>query len=65
MRETIGRLRNCILALAQSKILLYDTSIIYAYEESIKYNVAELLIPENMLDISILTKEKIHLLENS
>lgn len=64
MRETIGRLRNCILALAQSKILLFDTSIIYAYEESLKYTVAELLIPENMLDISILTKERIHLQEN-
>lgn len=65
MRETIGRLRNCILALAQSKILLYDTSIIYAFEESLKYDVPELLIPENMLDISILTKERLHMLENS
>ncbi|KAK4881116.1 hypothetical protein RN001_004435 [Aquatica leii] len=64
-RETIGRLRNCILALAQSKIMLYDTSILYAYEESLKYNVADLLIPEAMVDISILTQHKLNLSENA
>ena len=36
-REVIARLRNCILALAASKIPLYDTTITYAYEESMKY----------------------------
>lgn len=45
--------------------MLFDTSVIYAYEESIKFTVAELLIPENMLDVAILTKERIHLLESS
>lgn len=43
--------------------MLYDTSIIYAYEESLKYNVAELLIPENMLDVAILTRQRIINLE--
>lgn len=38
-REVIARLRNCILALAASKMLLFDTSIFYAYEESLKYQV--------------------------
>lgn len=64
-RETIGRLRNCILALAQSKVMLYDTTILYAFEESIKYSVAELLIPEAMVDVAILTKQRIIMEEES
>ncbi|GFG38861.1 hypothetical protein Cfor_02168 [Coptotermes formosanus] len=36
-REVIARLRNCILALANCKMMLYDTSILYAFEESLKY----------------------------
>ncbi|EEZ98806.1 exosome complex component RRP4 [Tribolium castaneum] len=64
-RETIGRLRNCILALIQSKMMLYDTSILYAFEESQKYSVAELLIPEAMVDVAILTQDRLSMLENS
>ncbi|KAB0800870.1 hypothetical protein PPYR_05224 [Photinus pyralis] len=64
-RETIGRLRNCILALAQSNVMLFDTSILYAYEESLKYNVAELLLPEAMVDVAILTQHKLNLSEYS
>lgn len=64
-RETIGRLRNCILALAQSKILLYDTSILYAYEESLKYAVPDLLIPEAMVDVAILTQQRILSIESA
>lgn len=41
-REVIGRLRNCILALAASKMLLYDSSIMYSFEESMKYSVSPL-----------------------
>ncbi|XP_018332099.1 exosome complex component RRP4 [Agrilus planipennis] len=63
-RETIGRLRNCILALAQSKMLLYDTSILYAFEESLKYSVSELLIPESMVDVAMSTQHRINMLEN-
>lgn len=63
-RETIARLRNCILALAQSKMLLYDTSILYAFEESLKYEIADLLIPEAMVDVTILTQERLHMAEN-
>jgi hypothetical protein len=39
-REVIARLRNCILALANCKMMLYDTSILYAFEESQKYQVS-------------------------
>lgn len=63
-RETIARLRNCVLALAQSKIMLHDTSILYAFEESMKYTVPELLLPEAMLEVAILTKERLNMFEN-
>lgn len=45
-------------------MLLYDTSILFAYEESLKYEVADLLIPEAMVDVSILTQQRLHMAEN-
>ncbi|XP_055630527.1 exosome complex component RRP4 [Toxorhynchites rutilus septentrionalis] len=62
-REVISRLKNCILALAHCKMLLYDTSILYAYEESLKYEVHELLHQEAMFDIAFLTQHKLKLQE--
>lgn len=44
--------------------MLYDTSILYAYEESLKYNVKELLIPEAMFDVAILAQQRLAILEN-
>ncbi|XP_011871806.1 PREDICTED: uncharacterized protein LOC105564199 [Vollenhovia emeryi] len=38
-RGVCTRLRNCILILAQCNMLLSDTSVTYAYEESSKYEV--------------------------
>lgn len=38
-REIIARLRNCILALAQDRVLLFDTTVQYAYDASLKYQV--------------------------
>ncbi|XP_017774134.1 PREDICTED: exosome complex component RRP4 [Nicrophorus vespilloides] len=63
-REIIARIRNCILALAQSKMMLFDTSILFAFEESKKYAVAELLLPEAMVDVALLTQQRLTLLEN-
>ncbi|KFB44791.1 AGAP011211-PA-like protein [Anopheles sinensis] len=62
-RETIARIRNCILALAHCKMMLYDTSILFAYEESLKYEVQELLHQEVMSDIAFLTQHRLALLE--
>ena len=42
-RETIARLHNCILALVQKRIQLFDTSIQYSYEASLKYQVTVLI----------------------
>ena len=44
-REIIARLRNCILALAQQRILLYDTTVQYTYEASLKYQVRRMDVP--------------------
>ena len=55
-REEIARLRNCVLALAEHKMLLYDTSIMYAYEESLKYESKILLKTEVAAEIAELTK---------
>lgn len=39
-RQTISRVRNVLLALSYYKMLIYDTSIQYALEESKKYTVS-------------------------
>lgn len=46
-REVISRLRNCIMALVNHKMMLFDTSILYCYEASLPHQVQEpvVLIP--------------------
>ncbi|CAH0382133.1 unnamed protein product [Bemisia tabaci] len=63
VREVMVRLRNSINALAASKILLFDTSIQYAYDQSKKYSVVELLNPEVMLDVAVMTQHQLQMLE--
>lgn len=63
-REAMGRVRNCILALAQSYMMLFDTSIVFAYEESLKYSVAEMLLPETMVDVAVLAQHRLSMLED-
>jgi exosome complex component RRP4 len=60
-RETIARLRNCTLALAQHKVMLHDTSILYAFDISIQlgYQPKDLLMPEVIHVIANETKLKI------
>lgn len=43
-REVISRLRNCLLALAAHKVLLYDTSVLYCYESSVQHQVRSKMI---------------------
>ncbi|XP_075979132.1 exosome complex component Rrp4 [Anticarsia gemmatalis] len=60
-REIMARVKNCIAALVASKMMLDDTSIMFAYEESLKYdNVKDLLDPEAMLDVAFLTEHRIN-----
>ncbi|XP_059047506.1 exosome complex component RRP4 [Achroia grisella] len=59
-REAMARVKNCIAALVASKMMLDDTSIMFAYEESLKYDsVKDLLDPEAMLEIAFLTQHRI------
>ncbi|XP_052747501.1 exosome complex component RRP4 [Bicyclus anynana] len=60
-RETLARLKNCIAALVASKMMLDDSSIMFAYEESLKYeDVKELLDPEAMLDVAFMTQHRLN-----
>lgn len=57
----MARVRNCISALVASKMMLDDTSITFAYEESLKYDaVKDILNPEAMLNIAFLTQHRIN-----
>ncbi|XP_070780911.1 exosome complex component RRP4 isoform X3 [Enoplosus armatus] len=58
-REVISRLRNCLLALAAHKVLLYDTSVLYCYESSVQHQVKDILKPEVMEEIVMLTQQKL------
>lgn len=60
-REVIARLRNCILALVTCKMMLFDTSILYAFEESSKYEVDELLHQEAIFDVAFLTQHRLRM----
>lgn len=44
-------------------MMLYDTSILYAYEESSKYEVHELLTQEAIFDVAFLTQHRLRLQE--
>ncbi|XP_077593852.1 exosome complex component RRP4 [Stigmatopora nigra] len=58
-REVISRLRNCLLALAAHKVLLFDTSVVYCYESSLQHQVKDILKPEVMEEIALLTQHKL------
>ncbi len=56
-RLDLARLRNCILALARSDVMLWDTSMTYAYDASMKYHPKELLKEEVMREIAEETQQ--------
>lgn len=58
-RETIIRIKNCIQALASCYVMIYDTSIMFAYDESMKYEVKELLNEEIMYEIGFYAKQRL------
>lgn len=53
MRDRIARVRNCIAALAARGISIYDSSIIYAYDASLRYAVADLLQADAIEEITM------------
>ena len=57
----MARLRNCVLALADHNMLLFDTSIMYAYEESLKFEPKMLLKAEVAAEIAELSQQRLEL----
>eukprot|EP00088_Acartia_fossae_P017130 TRINITY_DN1969_c0_g1_i4.p1 TRINITY_DN1969_c0_g1~~TRINITY_DN1969_c0_g1_i4.p1 ORF type:complete len:302 (-),score=46.55 TRINITY_DN1969_c0_g1_i4:281-1186(-) len=60
-RETIARLRNVVLCLAENCTMLWDTSIMYAWEASTKYSIPELLNMDAMRDVAHLTQQRLQM----
>ncbi|XP_063067321.1 exosome complex component RRP4 [Engraulis encrasicolus] len=58
-REVISRLRNCILALAAHKVLLFDTSVLYCYESSLSHQIKDILKPEVTEEVVLLTRHRL------
>lgn len=58
-RETIVRIKNCILALSTCYVMIFDTSIMLAYEESMKYEAKELLNHEIMYEVGFNSKQRL------
>jgi exosome complex component RRP4 len=58
-REAIVRIKNCILALAACFVMIFDTSIMLAYEESLKYDIKELINEEIMYEIGFNAKQRL------
>lgn len=55
--EVIARLRNCVLALADQKLPLYDTTILYTYDASLAHPVKDLLNPDVIEEITSHVRE--------
>jgi len=58
-RVVLSRLRNCILALANNGIMLWDTSLTYAYDASQKFQAQELLREEVMEEVAEITRHQL------
>ena len=59
-RETIARLRNCILALAQRKIMLFDTTVQYTYDASLRYQAGLTIYNTITIQLSIILYKLLH-----
>ena len=57
--EAMVRLRNVVQALDRNGTMLCDTSLIYSYEARGKYSVTELLSPDCMKDVALLTQQQL------
>lgn len=62
-RQIMARVRNCIIALADGKVPIHDTSIVYAYEASLIYNSpSDLLSHSSKNQIVQQTRHKLSML---
>lgn len=58
-RETIARLRNCIVTLTGNGVMLFNTSLQYAYDASMKHSVKDLLKPEIQEEIADTVRQRL------
>ncbi|XP_064649188.1 exosome complex component RRP4-like [Lineus longissimus] len=58
-REVIARLRNCVVAMANNRMMLFDTSVLYTFEASQKYAIKELLKPEVQDEVVSLARQRL------
>ncbi|XP_045205312.2 exosome complex component RRP4-like [Mercenaria mercenaria] len=58
-REVVARLGNCVQALADHKMMLYDTSILYTYEASLKFPIKDIMKPEVKTEIIDLARQRL------
>lgn len=64
-REIFIRVRNCILALAQNKQMIHESSISYSFDASLELNLEsrELLLPEIMHKVTLRTQAKLEAID--
>jgi len=60
-REVVSRVRNCILALAENGVMLWDTTLIHAYDASMKFPLTDLLKKGVMREVADMTKQQIQM----
>ncbi|XP_074629936.1 exosome complex component RRP4-like [Acropora palmata] len=58
-RETIARLGNCVVTLADHGVTLFITSLQYAYDASLRHSVKELLKPEIQEEIAEVVRQRL------
>jgi len=58
-RRVVARLKNCISALANYGVQLYDTSVTYAYDSSLKFEVKDLLKQEVQEEVVDMTRQNL------
>lgn len=58
-RETIARLRNCVITLTEHGVMLFTSSLQYAYDASLRHSVKDLLKPEIQEDIADTVRQRL------
>uniref|UniRef100_A0A914UJW5 Ribosomal RNA-processing protein 4 n=1 Tax=Plectus sambesii TaxID=2011161 RepID=A0A914UJW5_9BILA len=58
-RQVIARLSNCVSLLASNRVLLYDTTIISAFDISLQYEIKELLKVDVGAEIALEVRAKL------
>ena len=62
-REAVCRMRNCVLALAENGVMLWDTSLAHAFEiaQKLSPNVGELVRPLVRAELAALTRQRLQI----